>query len=112
MKSISKVTKDDWTAMSEAELVPNDLLIIRDQSDKFENLIEKHYQDNKAEIDAQFSQRMIDANKPKVDEPDAEQEQNRPLHSAPEFDKFRSIIGQNDVQVANMISQARVFIVL
>ena len=100
-------TKDDWTAMAEAELMPNDLLVVRDPTDKFEHLIEKHYQDNKNEIDAAFAQRLNDENKQKTETDDEGGEgSNRPLHSAPEFDKFRSIIGQNDVQLANMISQA------
>ena len=100
-------TKDDWSALAEAELIPNDMIVVRDQTDKFENLIEKHYQDNKEDIDRAFAQRLNDENKQKSDKEDEnEQAQNRPLHSAPEFDKFRSVIGQNDVQLANMISQA------
>ena len=100
-------TKDDWAALAEAELIPNDMIVVRDQTDKFENLIEKHYQDNKEDIDRAFAQRLNDENKQKSDKDDEnEQAQNRPLHSAPEFDKFRSVIGQNDVQLANMISQA------
>ena len=100
-------TKDDWAALAEAELIPNDMIVVRDQTDKFENLIEKHYQDNKEDIDRAFAQRLNDENKQKSDKEDEnEQAQNRPLHSAPEFDKFRSVIGQNDVQLANMISQA------
>ena len=99
-------TKDDWTAMAEAELVPNDLLVVRDQTDKFEHLIEKHYQDNKSEIDQAFAQRLNDENKQKSEADEEGEGSNRPLHSAPEFDKFRSKVGQNDVQLANMISQA------
>ena len=34
-------TKDDWTAMAEGDLMPYDLIVVRDQTEKFEHIIEK-----------------------------------------------------------------------
>ena len=34
-------TKDDWTAMAEADLMPYDLIVVKDQTEKFEHIIEK-----------------------------------------------------------------------
>ena len=53
-------TKEDWNAMADVELFPDDLVIIRDQTDKYEHIIECHYQMNKEKYDREYALRMSD----------------------------------------------------
>ena len=34
-------TKDDWSAMAEGDLMPYDLIVVKDLTEKFEHIIEK-----------------------------------------------------------------------
>merc|ERR1711990_274577 len=104
-------TKDDWSAMAEGELMPYDLIVVKDMTEKFEHIIEKHYQDNKEDFDREFAQRRNDELKqtPNKDDKTGEEVQDRPLFSSPEFDKFRATLGQADAQLGSMIAQAQQF---
>jgi len=46
--------------MAEGELMPYDLIVVKDMTEKFEHIIEKHYQDNKEDFDREFAQRRND----------------------------------------------------
>ena len=100
-------TKDDWNAMSDVELFPDDLIIIRDQTDKFEHLIESHYQMNKEKYDKEFALRMSDEMKQSSDEgiEAGEDRQTRPGIDAPEFEGFRTQIRTSESLLTQLSSQ-------
>ena len=101
-------TKDDWNAMTDLELFPDDLIIIRDQTERYEHIIECHYQMNAEKYDKEFALRMADEMKQSSDEGITMAESDRPTRppvDAIEFENFRSLLRTAENFLTQLSSQ-------
>lgn len=96
-------------------MFPDDLVIIRDQTDRYEHIIECHYQMKKEKYDREFALRMTDEMKQSSDEgiDAAEDRPNRPGIDAPEFETFRGQLRTVEsvlTQLSSQIHQPELFV--
>jgi adenylate/nucleoside-diphosphate kinase len=91
-------TKADWNAMSEEGFMPNDLIVIRSQSDGYEDLMEAYFERNQDRLIEAYQTRR----KAEKEEGEDNPIEPRPPLTATEFDPFRSQIRNCDSALAQL----------